>query len=320
MQQQRAEERADARQREEREQRREDRREAEERSLALEARIASLTRTQPTGPAAATPTTGFTSNKSFAQLDPFSGEGGQSWRTWSQAFLSRAEIVGTANDNLRELRLKLTGAAHAYYAEHYAAEDEPALFEAAAMAALSSEFGAKYEEAKLWSAVFQYRRRPGLSGKDVQRALAKARQEMQAAGIPAHRSAAEDLYYILELTLSAIQRPLFLATLSSRADVSHTALQSLTPNLDAGRRESLTRPQHSGVERTRLFEVRLSLIEAFLDHDLGEHGAGGTARAAATCGGPDGSTDSTPPARPTLQPPSISPPADREAVVLILKA
>jgi hypothetical protein len=76
MQQQRAEERADARQREEREQRREDRREAEERSLALEARIASLTRTQPAGPVAATPTTGFTSNKSFAKFDPFSGEGG----------------------------------------------------------------------------------------------------------------------------------------------------------------------------------------------------------------------------------------------------
>ena len=65
--------------------------------------------------------------------------------------MSKAGIVGVHHDNLRELRLKLTGPARAHYYRRYTDHNEPTLL--AAMAHLSSEFGAKYEEAKLWAGV-----------------------------------------------------------------------------------------------------------------------------------------------------------------------
>jgi hypothetical protein len=64
--------------------------------------------------------------------------------------------------------------------------------------------------------------------------------------------------------------------------------------------------------------VRLSLIEAFLDHDLGEQNSGGAARAAVTCGASDG------PASPAYPQGPTSPPAQgshwQDARVLALKA
>ena len=105
------------------------------------------------------------------------------------------------------------------------------------MAHLSSEFGAKYGEAKLWAGVYQFKRKPGCPGKDVTRALAANRQKMLAAGIPAARSEAEDMYYLHELSLMAAQLAVFLAQLSGRADVSDAHLQRLMGAPDGTRRE-----------------------------------------------------------------------------------
>ena len=173
------------------EQRREDRREAAEREARLETRIAErearlearLLQTPSTAPVGPTSTSGFKSNKAFDLLPLFSGENSQSFRSWHEEFMSKAGIVGVHHDNLRELRLKLTGPARAHYYGRYTDNDEPTLL--AAMAHLSSEFGAKYGEAKLWAGVYQFKRKPGCPGKDVTRTLAANRQKMLAAGIPA---------------------------------------------------------------------------------------------------------------------------------------
>jgi hypothetical protein len=232
--------------------------------------------------------------------------------------MSKAGIVGVHHDNLRELRLKLTGPARAHYYGRYTDNDEPTLL--AAMAHLSSEFGAKYGEAKLWAGVYQFKRKPGCPGKDVTRALAANRQKMLAAGIPAARGEAEDMYYLHELSLTAAQLAVFLAQLSGRADVSDAHLQRLMGAPDGTRRESFLPALTSSNERTELFETRLGLIVAFLDHDLGEPGHGGTARAAATSGLPDDTTSPLPPARPPPPSNSCTPPANRAAVVLALTA
>jgi hypothetical protein len=188
------------------------------------------------------------------------------------------------------------------------------------MAHLSSEFGAKYGEAKLWAGVYQFKRKPGCPGKDVTRALAANRQKMLAAGIPAARSEAEDMYYLHELSLTAAQLAVFLAQLSGRADVSDAHLQRLMGAPDGTRRESFRPALTSSDERTELFETRLELIVAFLDHDPGEPGHGGTARAAAASGSPDDTPSPVPPARPPPPSNSCTPPANRAAVVLALKA
>ena len=190
------------------------------------------------------------------------------------------------------------------------------------MAHLSSEFGAKYAEAKLWAGVYQFKRKPGCPGKDVTRTLAANRQKMLAAGIPAARSEAEDMYYLHELSLTTAQLAVFLAQLSGRADVSDSHLQHLTgvPDRDETRRESLMPASTSSDERTELFTTRLNLIVAFLDHDPGESGHGGSARAAATSGLPDDISALPPPARPPPPPQSSTPSMDRGGVVLALKA
>ena len=293
-------------------QRREDRQEAFAREARLEARLTSAFQVAPqTYPGSST--TGFKSNKSFDTLPIFSGDAGQSFRSWQDEFMSKASIVGLQHDNLRELRLKLAGSARAHHYCKYPDTTEPEILEA--LAHLASEFGAKYAEAKLWAGVYQFHRKPGSPGKDVTRALAANRQRMLAAGIPAVRSAAEDQYYTLELCLTTLQLPIFLTQLSSREDLSDTHLQSLLGAATGNRRDSLMPALTSSDERTRLFEARLVLLVAFLDHDPGEPGHGGQARAAATSGLP---ADPTPAATlPSLPAPSA---ADRKAVVLTLKA
>ena len=96
-------------------QRREDRREAIERENRIEARFASSCQSLP--PTSGSSIPGFKSNKSFDSLPPFSGDAGQSFRHWQEEFMSKASIVGMQHDNLRELRLKLAGAARAHHYE-----------------------------------------------------------------------------------------------------------------------------------------------------------------------------------------------------------
>ena len=312
-----------------REERREDRREAAEREERLEARIAEREARlearllQPPSAAAARlaseSNSGFRSNKAFDTLPLFSGANNQPFRSWNEEFVSIAGIVGVHHDNLRELRLKLTGPARAHYYGRYTDQDEPTL--KAAMAHLSSEFGAKYEESKLWADVYQFKRKPGSPGKDVTRTLAANRQKMLAAGIPTVRSEAEDIYYLHELSLTTAQLAVFLAQLSGRADASDARLKRLTGAPDETRRESLMPALTSSDERTALFTTRLSLIVAFLDHDPGEPpGHGGTARAAATSGLTDDTSGPPPPARLPPPPQTSTTPTTRAAMVLALKA
>ena len=56
--------------------------------------------------------------------------------------------------------------------------------------------------------------------------------------------------------------------------------------VDENRRESFMLTLTSSDERTKLFETRLDHLKAFLDHDPGEPGHGGAARAATTSGLP----------------------------------
>jgi hypothetical protein len=312
-----------------REKRREDRREAAEREERLKARIAEREARlearllQPPSAAAARlaseSNSGFRSNKAFDTLPLFSGANNQPFRSWNEEFVSIAGIVGVHHDNLRELRLKLTGPARAHYYGRYTDQDEPTL--KAAMAHLSSEFGAKYEESKLWADVYQFKRKPGSPGKDVTRTLAANRQKMLAAGIPTVRSEAEDIYYLHELSLTTAQLAVFLAQLSGRADASDARLKRLTGAPDETRRESLMPALTSSDERTALFTTRLSLIVAFLDHDPGEPpGHGGTARAAATSGLTDDTSGPPPPARLPPPPQTSTTPTTRAAMVLALKA
>ena len=118
----------------------------------------------------------------------------------------------------RDLRLKLAGAARAHHYGRYPDTTEPAILEA--LAHLSSEFGAKNAEAKVWAGVYQFKRKPGCPGKEVTRTLTANRQRMLAAGIQAIRSAAENQYYTLELCLTPAQLPIFLTQLSGLEDVS----------------------------------------------------------------------------------------------------
>ncbi len=168
-------------------------------------------------------TAGFQSNIDFAALPSFSGN---NFREWQDEFMSKASIVGVHHDNLREFRLKLTGAARAHYHGTYMESCNPTLLEA--MAHLASKFGVKYAESKLWRDVYQLKRKPGSSGKDFMRTLAATRKRMLDAGISAVRSEAENMYYLHEENLRPDQLPIFLAQLSANKDVSDTHLQSIT--------------------------------------------------------------------------------------------
>lgn len=309
----RAAEREDRRE----QQRREDQQEAANREDRQEARRAGQAAHLQTQAASEGPhsTAGFQSNKAFAALPSFSGSG-DNFREWQEEFMSKASIVGVHHDNLREFRLKLTGAARAHYHGTYTESCTPTLLEA--MAHLASEFGVKYGESKLWRDVYQLKRKPGSSGKDFMRTLAANRKRMLDAGIPAVRSEAENMYYLHEGSLRPDQLPIFLAQLSANKDVSDTHLQSITGATYGPRRDSFAPSEVSSAERTTLFELRLTRIIAFLNHDLIEAGHGGAARAAATTG-ISSDTDDTPNTRPPTPPgtstraPSAAWQADREA-------
>ena len=143
---------------------REDRREVYEREIHLEARLTSAFQVAQQ-PYPGSSTTSFKSNKSFDTLPTFSGDAGQSFRSWQDEFMSKASIVGLQHDNLRELRLKLAGSARAHHYSKYPDTTEPEILEA--LAHLASEFGAKYAEAKLWAGVYRFHCKPGSPGKEL---------------------------------------------------------------------------------------------------------------------------------------------------------
>jgi hypothetical protein len=233
--------------------------------------------------------------------------------------MSKAGIVGVHDDNLRELRLKLTGPAREHYYGQYTDNDEPTLL--AVMAHLSSEFGAKYGEAKLGrrlpiqkQALLPWQGRHTRSRSDP--------AEDASCEYSGCSERAEDMYYLHELSLTAAQLAVFLDQISGRADVSNlnAHLQRLMGAPDGTHRESFLPALTSSDERTELFQTRLDLIVAFLDHYLGEPGHGRTARVEATSGSPADTPSPIPPARPPPPSNSCTPPANREAVVLALKA
>jgi hypothetical protein len=116
--------RADDRRREE--QRREDRREAAATAAAREARLEavianrSLLTAAPAATAGMVSTAGFKSSRSFEGVSVLSGDNGQSFRHRSAEFMAKAGIVGVEHDNLRDLRLKLTGPAREFYDRQWA--------------------------------------------------------------------------------------------------------------------------------------------------------------------------------------------------------
>jgi hypothetical protein len=125
--------------------------------------------------------------------------------------------------------------------------------------------------------------------------------------MPVRMSAAEIQYYLHELSLSPRHWAIFWAQLSGPSQVSRRSK-------DGNRRESSFLIATSSEERTQLFEARLILIIAYLEHDPGETAA---ARAATTSGMSD---DTTTPAPTEGAPPSATPPGDQAAVVALLKA
>ena len=296
-----------------REERCEDRREAAEREARLEARLAHAQQAAPLTPSNVSSDPGFKSNKSFDVVPLFSGANSQPLRPWTDEFLAQAEIVGDAHDNLRELRLKLRDPARAYLNRRYPVNDPGAPLVLEAIAYLSSEFGPKYEESQLFAAYYRLLTKRGTPGAEIKRALTAARERMRAAGIPVVRDEAEDQYYILELCLTAAQRTLFLSQLSARPEASDAYLKSLTGVADEARRGSFSPALTSSPERAQLFQTRLKCIEAFLQHETGEEGHNGTARAATTAGLPDTPADPT-----TLDRQQAD--GDRAAVVLRLQA
>ena len=247
---------------------------------------------------------GYTPSKGFNDIPLFSGARGQDLLPWLQLFRSRANLLHTpAEDIARELCLKLEGAALQSYSQGFAADASPTF--AAVAAHLSKDFIKPYQGAGRWSAFFRFRRAPGSSGKEVKQLLHNARQGCLDDGIPLDDlSPAEHLYYIYQLSLSPAQSAQFLATLSSNPLASDDYMRALTPagELAADRRASVAGPKGSAA-RTALFQLRVALIEAFLDHDNGE-----AARAAVTTAvTPDTAGPGTGGTGSTLPPPEIEP-------------
>ncbi len=109
------------------------------------------------------------------------------------------------------------------------------------------------------------------SRKEVKQKLHSTRQACLHDGIQVDDlSPAEHMYYIYQLSLSPSQSAQFLASLSSNQLASDDLL-TLTPTGAADRRASVA--GRTGSEpRTALFQLRVALVEAFLDHDNGDGG------------------------------------------------
>ena len=237
-------------------------------------------------PAAGCPPISFTPNKGFSDIKPFSGVRGQDLLPWLQLFRARANFLQTPPDAAaRELCLKLTGDALQAYSQQFLPDASPTFEEV--VAHLAKAFIKPYQGAARWNAYFRFKRPAGSSGKGVKQQLHSARQACLDDGIPVDDlSPSESLYYIYQLSLSPSQSAQFLASLSSNPLASDDYLRTLTPTGAADRRASVA--GRTGSEpRTALFHLRVALVEAFLDHDNGDGGHGGGARAAVTTGSPD---------------------------------
>ena len=250
------------------------------------AQLAALRGSPPTG----SPSCSFIPNKGFSEIKPFSGARDQALLPWLQEFRSRATFLKTpAEDVARELCLKLTGDALLAYNQRFTPDASPTFEEVAAQ--LAKVFITPYQGAARWSSYFRYKRPAGSSGKEVKQQLHSARQACLDDGIPVDDlSPAEHLYYIYQLSLSPSQGAQFLASLSSNPMASDDYLRTLTPPGAADRRASVA--GRAGSEpRTALFQLRVALVEAFLDHDNGDRVHGGGARAAVATGSPDVSSE-----------------------------
>ena len=246
------------------------------------AQLAALRGSPPTG----SPSCSFIPNKGFSEIKQFSGARDQTLLPWLQEFRSRATFLRTpAEDVARELCLKLTGDALLAYNQRFTPDASPTFEEVAAQ--LAKAFITPYQGAARWSTYFRFKRPAGSSGKEVKQQLHSARQACLDDGIPVDDlSPAEHMYYIYQLSLSPSQSAQFLASLSSNPLASDDYLRTLTPPGAADRRASVA--GRTGSEpRTALFQLRVALVEAFLDHDNGDRGHGGGARAAVTTGSPD---------------------------------
>ena len=228
----------------------------------------------------------FIPNKGFNEIKPFSGERGQDLLPWLQQLRSRANFLKTpADDVARELCLKLTGNALLAYNQRFTPDANPTFEEVAAQ--LAKNFIKPYQGAARWSAYFRFKRTAGSSGKEVKQQLHNAPQACLDDGIPVDDlSPAEHLYYIYQLSLSPAQSAHFLASLSSNSLASDDHLRTLAPTGEADRRASAAGLTGSET-RTALFQLRVALVEAFLDHDNGDGSHGGGARAAVAAGSPD---------------------------------
>ena len=239
----------------------------------------------------------FIPNKGFHEITPFSGARGQDLLPFLQQLRSRANILKTPEDDVaRELCLKLTGDALQAYNQHFTPDANPTFDEVAA--SLAKTFIKPYQGAARWNAFFRFKRLAGSSGKEVKQQLHNARQACLDDGIPVDdMSSAEHLYYIYQLSLSPSQSAQFLASLSSNPVASDDHLRSLTPTGEADRRGSVAGVRSSAA-RTALFRLRVTLVEAFLDHDNGDGGHGVGARAAVTAGSLDRQSGPAAPASP----------------------
>ena len=273
------------------EQRREDRRAAEEREERYhraaedrearreahhEAQLAALA----TRHSADKHPGGYIPNKGFNDIKPYSGDRGQVLLPWLQLFRSRANLAHTPDaDIARELCLKLEVRHSSLINQGLAADASPTFAEVAAH--LSKVYITPYQGAVRWGAFFRFKRPSGSSGKEVKQQLHNARQGCLDEGIPldelSELSSAEHLYYFYQLSLTPAQSAQFLASLSSNAQASDDYLRTLTPTGAADRRTSVAGPTSSAA-RTALFQLRVTLIEAFLDHDCGDAGQGGRGR------------------------------------------
>jgi hypothetical protein len=229
----------------------------------------------------------FTPNKGFNDIKLFSWARGQNLLPWLQQLRSRANFLKTpADDAARELCLKLAGDALLAYNQRFPPDSNPTFEEVAAQ--LAKAFIKPYQGAARWSAYFRFKRPAGSSGKEVKQQLHNARQACLDDGIPVDDlSPAEHLFYIYQLSLSTAQSAQFLASLSSNPLASDYHLRTLTPPGETDRRASAAGLMGSEA-RTALFQLRVALVEAFLDHDNGDGGHGGGARAAVTTCSPDG--------------------------------
>lgn len=268
---------------------REARREAAEQLARMEARHQALWAELMAGRQPINPPVdvSFAPNKGLADFPPFSGKG-QDLHLWLQQFRAKAKFLHLSEKQIvRELCLKLSGDALVSYSQVFG-EANPTF--GAVVALLAKEFILPYQGATLWSAYYRYKRKAGSSGKEVQRDLLNARQAMLDDGIPVDNLSPDEVkFYIYLLALSSAQSSQFLATLSSNSGASDDYLRSLTPTTEGDRRVSVEGPTNSA-ERTACFGLRVTLIEAFLDHDHGNSDQGGKARVAAA----DGTLDDAP--------------------------